>query len=91
MQTRKQYEHQIKPSVRIENATFQIEFRLDFNAKLYKKPSFVSFNHRLQGSLDLYHRYTDGALAPHILESGVSFFNSNIIDMCNRGFGIYNV
>lgn len=35
----------------------------------------------------MYHRYTDGALAPapHILESGFKDFYDNIIDMSNKG------
>ena len=49
---------------------------------------FSLFNRRLYGSLDLYNRYTDGALAPapHILESGISSYYANIIDMSNRGY-----
>lgn len=48
---------------------------------------FSFFNNRLTGSLDVYHRYTDGALAPgpHILESGFKNYYSNIIDMSNKG------
>lgn len=48
---------------------------------------FTFFNNRLNGSIDVYHRYTDGALAPapHILESGFKDFYDNIIDMSNKG------
>lgn len=48
---------------------------------------FSFFNNRLTGSIDVYHRYTDGALAPapHILESGFENYYSNIIDMTNNG------
>ena len=51
---------------------------------------FSFFNGRLFGSVDLYRRYTDGALAPapHILESGMSEYFANIIDMSNRGVEI---
>lgn len=57
--------------------TNEVNFGLDF--------SF--FGERLYGSLDAYYRYTDGALAPapHILESGMSNYYDNIIDMSNRG------
>lgn len=57
--------------------TNEVNFGLDF--------SF--FGDRLYGSLDAYYRYTDGALAPapHILESGMSNYYDNIIDMSNRG------
>lgn len=53
--------------------TNEVNFGLDF--------SF--FGDRLYGSLDAYYRYTDGALAPapHILESGMSNYYDNIIDM----------
>ena len=68
----------------LPNRDVRWEMTTEWNAGI----DFAFFNHRLQGSLDLYHRYTDGALAPapHILESGMSYFYSNIIDMSNRGF-----
>lgn len=49
---------------------------------------FSFFSGRLHGNIDWYYRYTDGALAPapHILESGMSTYYDNIIDMSNRGF-----
>lgn len=48
---------------------------------------FSFFKNRLYGSFDTYYRYTDGALAPapHILESGMTNYYANIIDMSNRG------
>lgn len=48
---------------------------------------FSLFDNRLYGSLDWYYRYTSGALAPapHIMESGMKEFSSNIIDTSNRG------
>ena len=51
---------------------------------------FSFFNGRLFGSVDLYRRYTDGALAPapHILESGMSEYFATIIDVSNRGVEI---
>ena len=68
----------------LPNRDVRWEMTTEWNAGL----DFAFFNHRLQGNLDLYHRYTDGALAPspHILESGMTYFYSNIIDMSNRGF-----
>ena len=67
----------------LPNRDVRWEMTTEWNAGL----DFAFFNYRLQGSLDLYHRYTDGALAPapHILESGMTYFYSNIIDMSNRG------
>ncbi len=58
----------------------------EFNAGV----DFAFFNNRLYGSIDWYYRYTDGALAPapHILESGMTNFYDNIIDMSNRGVEI---
>lgn len=43
---------------------------------------FSLFDNRLYGSFDWYYRYTDGALAPapHILESGMVTYYSNIIE-----------
>ena len=57
--------------------TNEVNFGLDF--------SF--FDGRLYGSMDAYYRYTNGALAPapHILESGMSNYYDNIIDVSNRG------
>ncbi len=48
---------------------------------------FSFFNGRLYGSIDAYYRKTDGALAPspHILESGMTNYYSNLIDMSNKG------
>lgn len=57
--------------------TNEVNFGLDF--------SF--FDDRLYGSLDAYYRYTNGALAPapHVLESGMTSYYDNIIDVSNRG------
>ena len=49
---------------------------------------FTLFNGRLNGSFDIYHRKTDGALAPApiALEFGIGTFYSNILDLTNNGF-----
>lgn len=80
-------------AIMIRNLLPNRDVRWEMTVEWIAGLDFAFFNHRLQSSLDLYHRYTDGALAltPHILESGMSSFISNIIDMSNRGFGIYNV
>lgn len=51
---------------------------------------FSLLDDRLYGSVDAYYRYTDGALAPapHSLESGISMYYDNVIDMSNRGVEI---
>ena len=51
---------------------------------------FSLLNDRLYGSVDAYYRYTDGALAPapHSLESGISMYYDNVIDVSNRGVEI---
>ena len=51
---------------------------------------FSLLNDRLYGSVDAYYRYTDGALAPapHMLESGMSMYYDNVIDVSNRGVEI---
>ena len=51
---------------------------------------FSLLNDRFYGSVDAYYRYTDGALAPapHSLESGISMYYDNVIDVSNRGVEI---
>ncbi len=51
---------------------------------------FSLLNDRFYGSVDAYYRYTDGALAPapHMLESGMSMYYDNVIDVSNRGVEI---
>ena len=50
--------------------------------------AFSFFNGRLNSSFDIYHRKTDGALAPApiALEFGIGTFYSNILDLTNNGF-----
>lgn len=70
----------------LPNPDLRWEMTSEWNAGL----DFSFFNGRLFGSVDAYYRYTDGALAPapHILESGMSQYFDNIIDMSNRGVEI---
>ena len=51
---------------------------------------FSFLKHRIYGNIDIYSRKTDGALAPapHILESGLTNYFGNIIDLTNRGYEI---
>lgn len=67
----------------LPNTGVRWEMTTEYNVGL----DFSFFNSRLFGSIDIYHRYTDGALAPgpHILESGFKNYYDNIIDMSNKG------
>lgn len=67
----------------LPNKRIQWEMTTEYNFGL----DFAFFNNRLYGSFDVYHRYTDGALAasPHVMESGLTYFTANLIDMTNRG------
>lgn len=67
----------------LPNTGIRWEMTSEYNAGI----DFGLFDNRLTGSVDVYHRYTDGALAPapHILESGFKNYYSNIIDMTNNG------
>lgn len=70
----------------LPNTGIRWEMTSEYNAGI----DFGFFDHRLTGSIDVYHRYTDGALAPapHILESGFQNYYANIIDMTNRGIEV---
>lgn len=78
------------PSVVLEstlpNRDVKWEKTREYNAGL----DFSLFGNRLTGSLDIYNRYTEGALspAPAPLESGFKNFYSNLIDISNRGVEI---
>lgn len=67
----------------LPNTGVRWEMTTEYNAGI----DFSFFNNRLSGSIDVYHRFTDGALAPapHILEAGFKNFYGNIIDMSNNG------
>ena len=79
-----------QPSVVLEstlpNPNVKWEKTQEYNAGL----DFSLFSNRLTGSLDIYNRYTEGALspAPAPLESGFKNFYANLIDISNRGIEI---
>ena len=66
------------------NKNIKWEMTTEYNAGV----DFTLFNGRLNGSFDIYHRKTDGALAPApiALELGIGTFYSNILDLTNNGF-----
>ena len=70
----------------LPNTGIRWEMTTEYNAGV----DFGFFDNRLNGSIDVYHRHTDGALAPapHILESGFKNYYANIIDMTNTGVEI---
>ena len=66
------------------NRDIKWEMTTEYNAGV----DFILFNGRLTGSFDIYHRKTDGALAPApiALEFGIGTYYSNILDLTNNGF-----
>lgn len=66
------------------NKDIKWEMTTEYNAGV----DFTLFNGRLTGSFDIYHRKTDGALAPApiALEFGIGTYYSNILDLTNNGF-----
>lgn len=66
------------------NRDIKWEMTTEYNAGV----DFTVFNGRLTGSFDIYHRKTDGALAPApiALEFGIGTYYSNILDLTNNGF-----
>lgn len=66
------------------NKDIKWEMTTEYNAGV----DFSFFNGRLTGSFDIYHRKTDGALAPApiALEFGIGTYYSNILDLTNNGF-----
>lgn len=66
------------------NKNIKWEMTTEYNAGV----DFTLLNGRLNGSFDIYHRKTDGALAPApiALEFGIGTFYSNILDLTNNGF-----
>lgn len=66
------------------NKDIKWEMTTEYNAGV----DFTLFNGRLNGSFDIYHRKTDGALAPApiALEFGIGTYYSNILDLTNNGF-----
>lgn len=67
----------------LPNRDIKWEMTTEYNAGL----DFAFLNNRIYGSLDIYHRYTDGSLAasPYLLESGMTNYYANLIDMTNQG------
>lgn len=67
----------------LPNKEIRWEMTSEYNVGL----DWSFFNNRLTGSLDVYYRSTDGALAPapYILESGFTTYYANIIDTSNKG------
>lgn len=66
------------------NKNIKWEMTTEYNAGV----DFTLFNGRLNGSFDIYHRKTDGALAPApiALEFGIGTYYSNILALTNNGF-----
>lgn len=66
------------------NKNIKWEMTTEYNAGV----DFTLFNGRLTGSFDIYHRKTDGALAPAPIafEFGIGTYYSNILDLTNNGF-----
>lgn len=66
------------------NKNIKWEMTTEYNAGV----DFTLSNGRLTGSFDIYHRKTDGALAPApiALEFGIGTYYSNILDLTNNGF-----
>lgn len=66
------------------NKDIHWEMTTEYNAGV----DFSFFNGRLNGSFDVYHRKTKGALAPApiALEFGIATYYSNILDLTNNGF-----
>lgn len=71
------------PNDALPNPDVRWEMTTEYNGGL----DFTFFNRRLFGSIDLYRRYTRGALAPspYPKESGAGRFTSNLIDLSNKG------
>lgn len=71
---------------RMPNRDIRWEMTTEFNGGL----DFGFWQNRLFGSVDVYYRYTDGALAPApaSLESGFGNYTANLIDMSNKGMEV---
>src|SRR5574344_100728 len=70
----------------LPNKGIKWEMTTEYNAGV----DFSFFESRLFGSVDAYYRNTDGALAPapHTLESGLTTYYDNLLDMSNKGLEI---
>ena len=71
------------PNGALPNPDVRWEMTTEYNGGM----DFTFFNRRLFGSIDLYRRYTKGALAPspYPKESGANSYTSNLIDLSNKG------
>lgn len=71
------------PNSALPNPDVRWEMTTEYNGGV----DFSFFNRRLFGSIDLYRRYTKGALAPspYPKESGAGSYTSNLIDLSNKG------
>lgn len=74
-------------AVTLEDTFPNVEIGWEMTTEYNLGLDFAFFGGKLDGSIDLYHRYTDGALAPAPigLEFGIPTYYSNIIDLLNRG------
>lgn len=77
-----------QPAVSLDNTLPNQKIQWEMTTEYNLGIDWALLNNRIYGSFDIYHRYTDGALAasPHIMESGLTNFSANLIDMTNRGF-----
>lgn len=84
----KQGKYAGSPIVRLEGNLPNQQVRWEITSEYNGGIDFSFFNRRLYGSLDIYSRYTKGALtnSPFMMESGMGTFSSNLIDMSNKGF-----
>lgn len=73
----------ISISETLPNKNVKWEMTTEYNGGI----DFSFFIRKLYGSIDVYHRYTDGALAPTPppLESGMKNYTSNLVDVSNKG------
>lgn len=73
----------IVPKDNFPNRDVRWEMTTEYNFGV----DFSFFNRRLYGSLDMYYRFTDGALTPSpvALETGSITYYSNLIDLSNKG------
>lgn len=68
----------------LPNPDIRWEMTSEYNSGI----DFSLFNNFLFGNIDVYYRYTSGAISSgtHTLESGLKDFSSNEIDISNKGF-----
>lgn len=71
------------PSTTFPNKDIKWEMTTEYNGGI----DFSFFNYRLFGSIDVYYRFTEGALSPSPMpyETGATTFYSNLMDLSNQG------